>query len=69
VYPGHFAGSACGAGMSGKPSTTIAFEKSCNPALALPAERFVAELGASVPPKPLEMEQILRHNQGRDPMA
>src|SRR5262249_35269686 len=30
VYPGHFAGSACGAGMSGKPSSTIAFEKRWN---------------------------------------
>jgi hydroxyacylglutathione hydrolase len=27
VYPGHFSGSPCGAGMSGKPSSTIAFEK------------------------------------------
>jgi glyoxylase-like metal-dependent hydrolase (beta-lactamase superfamily II) len=31
VYPGHFAGSACGVGMSGKPSSTIAFEKRWNP--------------------------------------
>lgn len=27
IHPAHFAGSACGAGMSGKPSSTIAFEK------------------------------------------
>ena len=26
LFPGHFAGSACGAGMSGKPSSTIAAE-------------------------------------------
>ena len=26
IYPAHFAGSSCGAGMSGKPSSTIAFE-------------------------------------------
>jgi len=25
VYPAHFAGSACGAGLSGKPSSTVAF--------------------------------------------
>ncbi len=27
IYPGHQAGSACGAGLSGKPSSTIGFEK------------------------------------------
>jgi len=32
VLPAHFAGSACGAGMSGKPSSTLAFEKRWNPA-------------------------------------
>ena len=31
IYPGHFSGSLCGAGMSGKPSSTIAFEKRWNP--------------------------------------
>jgi hydroxyacylglutathione hydrolase len=31
--PGHFAGSVCGVGMSGKPSSTIAFEKRWNPLL------------------------------------
>jgi hydroxyacylglutathione hydrolase len=34
IYPAHFAGSACGAGMSGKPSSTIAFEKRWNPLLS-----------------------------------
>ena len=37
--PGHFAGSACGAGMSGKPSSTIAFEKRWNPLLVEAARR------------------------------
>lgn len=65
IYPAHFAGSACGAGMSGKPMTTLAFEKRYNPLLALEADDFVARLGELVPPKPAEMEAILRHNQGR----
>lgn len=65
VYPGHFAGSACGAGMSGKPSTTIGFEKRFNPLLALDREAFVAAL-AEVPPKPADMEHILRFNQGHE---
>jgi glyoxylase-like metal-dependent hydrolase (beta-lactamase superfamily II) len=65
VYPGHFAGSACGAGMSGKPSSTIAFERRWNPLLGLDAAAFVDEVGANVPPKPAGMDVILRHNQGR----
>jgi hypothetical protein len=65
VYPAHFAGSACGAGMSGKPSSTIAFEKRWNPLLQLAESAFVDEVGANVPPKPADMEAILRFNQGR----
>jgi hydroxyacylglutathione hydrolase len=64
VYPGHFAGSACGAGMSGKPSSTIAFEKRFNPLLAKSREDFVEAL-ADVPPKPVEMERMLAVNAGR----
>jgi glyoxylase-like metal-dependent hydrolase (beta-lactamase superfamily II) len=65
VYPGHFSGSACGAGMSGKPSSTIAFERRWNPLLSKSRDEFVAAL-ADVPPKPSAMEQILRINQGRE---
>jgi glyoxylase-like metal-dependent hydrolase (beta-lactamase superfamily II) len=65
VYPAHFAGSACGAGMSGKPASSIGFEKRWNPMLKLPREEFVAAL-VDVPPKPAEMEPILQFNQGRD---
>jgi hydroxyacylglutathione hydrolase len=65
VYPAHFAGSACGAGMSGKPSSTIAFEKKWNPLLTLGLDAFVNEVGGNVPPKPADMEAILRFNQGR----
>lgn len=65
VYPAHFAGSACGAGMSGKPSSTIAFEKRWNPMLSLPREAFVEAL-AEVPAKPPEMERVMRFNRGGD---
>jgi glyoxylase-like metal-dependent hydrolase (beta-lactamase superfamily II) len=64
VYPGHFSGSACGAGMSGKPSSTIGFEKRFNAMLSMPREAFVNAL-TDVPPKPAEMAEILRLNQGR----
>jgi len=64
VYPGHFSGSACGAGMSGKPSSTLAFERRWNPMLSLERAAFVDAL-VDVPPKPAGMEQILAFNQGR----
>jgi hydroxyacylglutathione hydrolase len=68
VYPGHFAGSACGAGMSGKPSSTIAFEKRWNALLAKSKDDFIEAL-SDVPAKPKEMEEILRTNQGRGKRA
>ena len=68
IYPGHFSGSVCGAGMSGKPSSTIAFEKRWNSLLAKSRSEFVAAL-ADVPPKPAAMEQILSINRGREARA
>jgi hydroxyacylglutathione hydrolase len=64
VYPGHFSGSVCGAGMSGKPSSTIVFEKRWNPLLSKSRDEFIDAL-ADVPPKPAAMEEIMRVNQGR----
>jgi glyoxylase-like metal-dependent hydrolase (beta-lactamase superfamily II) len=65
VYPAHFAGSACGVGMSGKPMSTLGFERQWNPLLALPKLAFVDTVGGTVPPKPPNMESVLRANQGR----
>jgi hydroxyacylglutathione hydrolase len=65
VYPAHFAGSACGAGMSGKPASTIAFERKWNGLLALGEAEFVEQVGAAVPPKPAGMAEIMRFNAGR----
>ena len=42
VYPGHVAGSLCGAAMSSKPSTTIGFERRFNHALAETHDDFMA---------------------------
>lgn len=64
VFPGHFSGSVCGAGMSGKPSSTIGFEKKWSPLLSKRRDEFVEAL-LDVPPKPAAMKQILRSNQGR----
>ena len=64
VYPAHFAGSACGAGMNGKPMSTIGFERRWNPLLALSRDEFVRQVSAAIPPRPAEMAAVLRFNQG-----
>lgn len=66
VYPAHFSGSLCGAGMSGKPSSTIAFEKRWNPMLSLGKDAFIVAL-ADVPAKPADMLSTIRFNQGTGP--
>ena len=63
IYPGHFSGSLCGAGLSGKPSSTVAFERRWNPMLSMDRETFIAALG-EVPAKPADMERILASNRG-----
>jgi hydroxyacylglutathione hydrolase len=63
VYPGHFSGSVCGAGLSGKPMSTIAFERRWNPMLSRGKQAFIDAL-ADVPPKPADMEQTLSFNRG-----
>jgi glyoxylase-like metal-dependent hydrolase (beta-lactamase superfamily II) len=63
IYPGHFSGSVCGAGLSGKPTSTIAFERRWNPMLSLDRDAFINAL-AQVPPKPEQMQQILAFNRG-----
>lgn len=65
IFPAHFAGSACGAGLSGKPSSTLAFEKVWNKALSLPQTAFVESLTTGASPAPRDMAEILRFNQGR----
>jgi glyoxylase-like metal-dependent hydrolase (beta-lactamase superfamily II) len=66
IYPAHFAGSSCGAGMSGKPSSTIAFEKRWNPLLRASVEDFIEAI-SDVPPKPAQMQDILRQNRSSPP--
>jgi glyoxylase-like metal-dependent hydrolase (beta-lactamase superfamily II) len=68
IFPGHFSGSVCGSGLSGKPSSTIAFERRWNPMLSLDRDAFVDAL-ADVPPKPAGMERVLAFNRGQDEEA
>jgi glyoxylase-like metal-dependent hydrolase (beta-lactamase superfamily II)/rhodanese-related sulfurtransferase len=65
VYPGHVAGSLCGAGMSSKPSTTIGFERRFNPALAHADEReFVDATAHSAAPRPPTLDRVVALNRG-----
>ncbi|HEU5315091.1 MAG TPA: MBL fold metallo-hydrolase, partial [Chloroflexota bacterium] len=55
VWPAHFLGSACGKGMSGKPASTIGFERRWNAALRLGSrEAFVRHMLEGLPPAPAE---------------
>ncbi|MBN8225787.1 MAG: MBL fold metallo-hydrolase [Xanthomonadales bacterium] len=62
IYPGHQAGSACGAGLSGKPASTIGFEKRFNPLLSLARQAFVDAVIAEIPPPPADMARIVEAN-------
>jgi glyoxylase-like metal-dependent hydrolase (beta-lactamase superfamily II)/rhodanese-related sulfurtransferase len=64
VFPGHVAGSLCGAAMSSKASTTIGFERRSNPALQGELADFLdARLGPQ-PPRPPNIERIVELNRG-----
>jgi hydroxyacylglutathione hydrolase len=63
VYPAHFGGSACGAGLSGKPSSTIGFERRFNRTLSLDRTAFVDAVGVTTP-KPAGAEAALQYNRG-----
>jgi len=64
VFPGHVAGSLCGAAMSSKASTTIGFERRFNLALQGDLADFLdARLGPQ-PPRPPNMERIVELNRG-----
>ena len=64
VYPGHVAGSLCGAQMSSKASTTIGFERRFNAAVSKDEDAFVAEMSAGSAPRPPNMERIVELNRG-----
>jgi len=66
VYPGAFSGSVCGRGLSGKPSSTIGFEKRHNQAMKFNNEKeFVDFMTTNVPPQPEGFEKIRKTNQGK----
>ncbi len=68
ILPGAFAGSVCGRGLSGKPSSTIGFERRFNEAFAMAEEDgFVAFMLADIPPPPPEAAATRACNAGYSP--
>jgi glyoxylase-like metal-dependent hydrolase (beta-lactamase superfamily II)/rhodanese-related sulfurtransferase len=65
VFPGHVAGSLCGAGMSADPCSTIGAERKRNALLALATvHEFVDEATGHATPRPPNMERIVAINRG-----
>jgi hypothetical protein len=65
VLPGAYAGSVCGRRLSGKPWSTIGFEKRHNQAFAIEDEaEFVRFMVAEIPPAPPEAAKIRAANLG-----
>jgi hydroxyacylglutathione hydrolase len=65
VLPGAFSGSVCGRGLSGKPMSTIGFERRFNRAFSIDDEdAFVTLMLQEIPPRPPRAEQIRAHNLG-----
>lgn len=64
IFPGHTAGSPCGTDISGKPSSTIGFERRWNPLLSLGKEDFIDAVTANIPMRPVDMERMVAANLG-----
>lgn len=65
VYPGAFSGSVCGRSLSGKPVTTIGFERRFNKGLQVTHEDdFIRFMTRDVPPRPPQPTAIRAANLG-----
>ena len=65
VLPGAYAGSVCGRRLSGKPWSTIGFEKRHNQALGIEDEaEFVRYMVSEIPPAPPEAAAMRAANAG-----
>jgi len=65
VLPGAYSGSVCGRSLSGKPTSTIGFEKRFNKAFRIDDEdAFVATMIADIPPPPPDAARNRAANAG-----
>jgi glyoxylase-like metal-dependent hydrolase (beta-lactamase superfamily II) len=70
VLPGAFSGSVCGRSLSGKPASTIGFEKRNNRAFRIENEdEFVRAMTADIPPPPPGAAEIRAINSGKSAAA
>src|SRR5687767_7498535 len=66
VLPGAFSGSVCGRGLSGKPTSTIGFERRFNKAFAIEErDAFVDAMLREIPPPPPNASANRAANLGR----
>lgn len=65
VLPGAYSGSVCGRSLSGKPTSTIGFEKRYNKAFRIDDEpTFLRTMLADIPPAPPQAAQTRAFNSG-----
>ncbi len=68
VLPGAYSGSVCGKSLSGKPTSTIGFEKRHNKAFGIEDEaEFVRRMTTDIPPPPPRAAELRRLNAGPSP--
>jgi glyoxylase-like metal-dependent hydrolase (beta-lactamase superfamily II) len=66
IFPGAYSGSVCGRALSGKPSSTIGFERRLNRAFAeTDREAFTQLMLRDIPPRPAGADAIRASNLGR----
>jgi len=65
ILPGAYAGSVCGRALSGKPVSTIGFERRFNPAFQINnPDEFIRHMLESIPPTPADAARVRAINQG-----
>jgi len=65
ILPGAYAGSVCGRALSGKPVSTIGFERRFNPAFQINnPDEFIRHMLESIPPTPAGAGRVRAINQG-----
>jgi len=70
VYPGAYSGSVCGRKLSGKPSSTIGFERLYNTAFRIEGEaEFVSAMTQDIPEPPPQAADLRARNAGLAPAA
>jgi hydroxyacylglutathione hydrolase len=68
VLPGAYSGSVCGRSLSGKPTSTIGFEKRYNKAFIIEDEpTFLRAMLTDIPPAPPQATQVRALNSGLAP--